>query len=790
MEKPAQVPVDPALLDLIRSYQFLRRYKILRPLGQGGMGLVLLAEDRESGDKVAVKVLLGEVSERSLKRFQREARTLLVLNHPGTVSLRDYGIEPRPFLVMDYIEGKSLKEAVDESLKFEGRVPDLNETVTLFSQLTETLRYCHDKGLLHRDIKPANIVLGANNRAVLVDFGLVKRNMKNSSVIEGYTQKLSMTGEVVGTVSYMSPEQLEDSRNLGPASDVWSLGASLYYALTGELPFEYRSMTEFISAKLNSEPQSARKHNPELPQWLDELCLACLKRQPEDRLTLIEFEEKLKQAGKKPRSMKFIIVTVLLLFAVCLSVFLVPKEEPLAWKLLQARKQWTKEESVDFVGKTLALDAQLRINDIPVTLDDKGAFQFSCPLKEGENKVTVTLRRDNKTVTESFLVFRDNEPPQLVSTARKVGRFSVVPGTDWQGRIDDQSLARFEVNGFTQSLREGQFRVSFPDGLKAYEMNWSAVDKVELKSTGQALVLSEATAQAAVKALRDRASWALLDERLQDFVAQSVAKELGENFEWLGCENFQCEDLAHRLAVFRHKKTGILFHLIPGGRFILGAPDLKEELEFCLANQRDYPRQWIYREKAQRELLIPPFLVARTELSLRQWHTVADGQTPEKRADWPVAGLTFLQFKSWLTRAGDGLRLPSEAEWEYFCRAGSRTRFYWGNELSSEYAWTRENTNDAHSVLEHKKTNAFGLVDTLGNVKEWCEDHWSNTYASGPKDHRPRLRKDTALRVYRGGSYNRYVSKGRVTYRNGMSETESKQNFDVGIRVVLSLPRQ
>ncbi|MDF1664814.1 MAG: serine/threonine-protein kinase, partial [Planctomycetota bacterium] len=300
MEKHSNLPTDQAILDLIRSYKFLRRYKIHRPLGQGGMGLVLLGEDRQSGDEVAIKVLLGKVSERGLQRFKREAKTLGVLNHPGTVRLRDYGTEPRPYLVMDYVKGRTLKQAVDESLKFEGRVPELSWTLDLFLQLSKVLSHCHSKGLLHRDIKPANVLLDSEDKAVLVDFGLVKRRAGSDDFIEGFTEKLSKTGEIVGTVSFMSPEQLggKDFGELGPATDVWSLGATLFYCLTGRLPYEFSNMTEFVSAKLSTDPSSPRKFNPELPQWLDKLCLDCLNRVPTERPSLSAFQRALEHRSE------------------------------------------------------------------------------------------------------------------------------------------------------------------------------------------------------------------------------------------------------------------------------------------------------------------------------------------------------------------------------------------------------------------------------------------------------------------------------------------------------------
>lgn len=791
MAKHSELPSDQAILDLIRSYKFLRRYKIHRPLGQGGMGLVLLGEDRESGDEVAIKVLLGKVSERGLQRFKREAKTLGVLNHPGTVRLRDYGTDPRPYLVMDYVKGRTLKAAVDESLKFHGRVPDLSWTLDLFLQLSKVLSHCHEKGLLHRDIKPANVLLNSEDKAVLVDFGLVKRKAGSDDFIEGFTEKLSKTGEIVGTVSFMSPEQLggRDFGELGPATDVWSLGATLFYCLTGRLPYDYHNLTDFIAAKLSTDPLRPRKFNSGIELWLEELCLDCLQREPESRPSLAEFQRAVEHRRQDRKSRLWLLVPALLLLSfLSAGLFLLGPGEELGWRKLAAREVWTRSETVEIIGQSTTTDASLIIDGFPVVIDSDGAFRHSYVLRNGENKIAVELMKGGHRLLETLTVVRDDEAPKLRDIAHEIGSYSVVPSQYWQGSIEDLSLSQFEVNGFVQGTRDGQFRVAFSDAPKVHLMNWRAKDKVGFESSGIARVLSNESVAKAFDGLNDRMAWNRLDPSLQDFVATNASLALGAKFEFMACETFQCGTLKHRLAVFRHRATGIRFHLIPGGRFILGAPDLKKELDFCRRTKANYPTQWIYRERAQREVRVLPILVSQTEITVRQWHAVIGGKAP-KRGDWPVEGVSFLKAKKWLERVGAGLRLPSEAEWEYFARAGARTRFFWGDEFNKDYAWTRESTNVAHSVLEHKeKTNAFGLLDTLGNVHEWCEDHWHNDYSGGPKDHKARTRSDSTVRVFRGGSYNRHAAKNRVTYRNGMSENESKQSFDMGFRVVVTLP--
>ncbi|MDF1664708.1 MAG: SUMF1/EgtB/PvdO family nonheme iron enzyme, partial [Planctomycetota bacterium] len=508
-----------------------------------------------------------------------------------------------------------------------------------------------------------------------------------------------------------------------------------------------------------------------------------------ERPSLSAFQRALehRSEGHKPW-LGIAIAAILLLILLTLAVsFFVPEDE-LRWEKFPESQQWTQGETVDIHGQSSRSDAALTIDEKSVKIEFDGSFNYSYLLKDGENRVRLELTKGDQKLVDTLTIVRDKQAPKLIDRATKIGNYSVLPGPEWHASVEDLCLDQFEVNGFVQASREGQFRVAFSAAPKVYMMKWRAKDKVGLSSSGGALVLTQESVDFAFEGLKDRTAWNRLDPSLQDFVAMSVSLDLGSAFELKGCETFQCGALKHRLAVYHHKKTGARFHLIPGGRFILGTPDLKRELDFCRRTKVNYPTEWIYRERAQREVLVLPVLVSQTEVTVRQWYSIIDEDMP-KRADWPVAGKSFLKVKQWLKQVGQGLRLPSEAEWEYFSRAGSRTRFFWGPELNKDYAWTRESTKDAHSVFEHKeKTNAFGLLDTLGNLHEWCEDHWHNDYSGGPKDHKPRQRPDSTLRVFRGGSYNRYAAKNRVTYRNGMSETETKQAFDVGFRVVVSLP--
>ena len=201
------------------------RYEIIEPIGQGGMGIVYKAKDRKLGRIVAIKRLLkgSEGSERAIKRFRQEATAIASLNHFNIVQIYDIGEDDQGlFISMEYIEGKSLRD----KLQREGALSEA-EVIDIMIQLCQGLKVAHKRGIIHRDIKPSNILLTEFGIPKLADFGLARVMARTS---------LSLTGIVLGTIDYMSPEQQTDSAKADERSDIYSLGMTMYEMLTGEAP--------------------------------------------------------------------------------------------------------------------------------------------------------------------------------------------------------------------------------------------------------------------------------------------------------------------------------------------------------------------------------------------------------------------------------------------------------------------------------------------------------------------------------------------------------------------------
>jgi predicted Ser/Thr protein kinase len=254
-------------------------YLIDREIARGGQGVVYAGRHEASGRRVAIKILLDRDPNQAT-RFRREAQALLHLRHPNLLEVIEVGEwGGRPFLVTELIEGATLKDIV-----VRGGVPPAERVVELLTPVAAALETCHREGILHRDVKPANVLVDtASGRIVLVDFGLVRRAVNSGGSLDLTGGGLSSTGEMVGTPSYMAPEQLDNDDSMGPTVDVYGLGSTLFYLLTGEPPYDGSSIYNVATKLLKDPPPDPRSSREGVPAPLAELCLRCLAKEPEQR---------------------------------------------------------------------------------------------------------------------------------------------------------------------------------------------------------------------------------------------------------------------------------------------------------------------------------------------------------------------------------------------------------------------------------------------------------------------------------------------------------------------------
>ncbi len=272
-------------------------YRIVRELGRGGMGIVYLAEQEHLGRRVALKLLAARhaASEKALERFEREVRAVARLSDPNIVAIYDVGrVEGQPFFTMEYVEGRTLHDLLHD-LRQGRRAPEslrgsdlvdtalgvtwpeslrqnwIDATCYVVSHMADALSHVHAQGIVHRDVKPKNILLSRDGRVLLFDFGVARVDTEAA---------MTVSGEFVGTPFYVSPEQVDPPDNgVDERTDIYSLGVTLYEALTLEVPFEGESPQQIFKRITQREPKSIRQLNSQVPRDLQTVCAMAMARE-------------------------------------------------------------------------------------------------------------------------------------------------------------------------------------------------------------------------------------------------------------------------------------------------------------------------------------------------------------------------------------------------------------------------------------------------------------------------------------------------------------------------------
>jgi formylglycine-generating enzyme required for sulfatase activity/tRNA A-37 threonylcarbamoyl transferase component Bud32 len=313
-------------------------YEILGELGRGGMGVVYKARQRKANRLIALKMILGSrhASLQDKVRFQIEVEAVARLQHPNIVQLYEAGEQgDLPFFSLELCEGGSLDH------KLGGKPLPPRAAAELAEKLARAMHYAHARGVIHRDLKPANVLLTADGVPKITDFGLAKRTDRGGN--------LSLSGTVMGTPSYMAPEQAAGkSRDVGPAADIYALGAILYELLTGGPPFKEPSAFQTMQRVLAEEPDAPSRRRPGTPGDLDVICLKCLQKDPRGRyptaLALAEdlrcflagepitarpagaLERSLKWARRRPAAAGLLVASAALVVLVIVSLVVVSSQ--------------------------------------------------------------------------------------------------------------------------------------------------------------------------------------------------------------------------------------------------------------------------------------------------------------------------------------------------------------------------------------------------------------------------------------------------------------------------------
>jgi len=811
-------------------------YRILAELGRGGQGIVYRAQDERVGRTVALKVLtaLGPGSSDARRRFQREAAIASRLSHAHIRTVYEADLEDGvPYIAMEFVDGASLAQRIEEArgrpvsqgsrwLRLDEPRAELTAILVLFEKVARALHHAHEAGVVHRDVKPANVLVTAKGEPVLSDFGLAGATAPEQLA-------LTLTGDVLGTPAYMSPEQLSlGGTHLDRRTDVYSLGASLYECLTLAPPFQAATREALHQLVLTRDPVRPRRLNPTVPRELEVVVEVAMEKDRDrryqtaealaDDLRRVRLHEPIlaRPAGPVLRLVRWSQRNPVLAAATLVTgVLLAGIAGVYAWK---NREVNARNEELVTRGQELetALDQvreeaarTLREKERVTRLKDRRTLRLLLeradglypPLPErieameawlGDAErlaASLPLHREALAAMESRRAAASSSPAEPADEEEAwihellvelVGELETFEGP--QGRVAD-------VRGRLTRARE-----IGPRTLDAHRADWSAaIERVRADPRFGGLAL---VPQVGLVPLGPDP-----DSGLEEFL------------HWLTQDPdapLPTRDAEGRLPAVGNG-TGILLALLPGGTFLQGCTT-----DPAGPNFDPIPRE---REGPVHPVTLDPFFLAKHELTRGQWQRIS-GQTDPSHFDratawrmketdfrrYPVESVSWIQCREELSRAG--LVLPTESRWEYACRAGTDTPWsfgsdsrefvhyanladetyaqFWGGKLPYEQGY--DDGFGAVAPVGSYRPNAFGLFDLHGNVEEWCADvHGSYLGGHAPGDGLLLEPDDIEGRILRGGCFDTNRIGARTASRGWLQEDRSRS--PVGVRAARELTR-
>ncbi len=771
-------------LDAIRE-EFAGKYEILQLLGYGGMGALYKARQKKPERLVVLKLMLHGrfASEKYRMRFAREAQAVARLKHPGIVSVYEFGeVNGQPYFTMEYVEGSNIKEyALGRSLEKE-------EICQIILKVCRAVAYAHQRGVIHRDIKPSNILVDGTGNPRLLDFGLARLNSEH--VPEGIN--MTEAGEVMGTPSYMSPEQtLGRPEEIDMRSDVYSIGVLFYELLTAQLPYQvdHAHSLESLHTIREAVPPRLSDIQPRVDNDLDAIVLKCLEKHRDMRYqSAVEVAEDISRylrgqpVEARPatslyhlRKLTWRHRNVFVPLAVAAVLVIALTAAFMAYMIRQKRQAET--------GMAAAQQEKQEI------------IQFLGELKAVRTGVDNLLAQGRWSEAYSAAAFAEKHLPEDAGLAGYTdlvgGRIgNATAGEPEQIALLIEDLHFDDARSRMTQLRDLAETVGLPelaaqlkdlaDGFD--EACWRSAMRYMQRNGGSVWVLEKFLAECSTSANAEFAKSMLREKRTSirytewPFDAAEAARRQTETVGTMGIKARQSVSLGADLALD--------LMLVPAGEFMMGAA----EAEGFSADQNP----------PHRVRITEPFYLGTTETTRAQFEAVT-GRTlapPEGYEDadavgdlpaavsWQEAHLfcTELSRRTQLT-----FRLPTEAEWEYACRAGCKNVYGEaedGDRLP-DCAWYVDNAEGKPHPVGQKQPNAWGLSDMRGNVQEWCEDWYdSRYYFSSPVDN-PTGPNKGRYKALRGGSWADDAAELQAAYRKAAEPEGARPMYGFRVRVDL-----
>lgn len=730
-------------------------YDVLETLGRGAFGVVLKAFDENLQRVVAIKVLTPELAATSpaRKRFLREARSSAAVRHENVVSIYAVENDPIPYLVMEYVPGQTLQQRLNE------RGPlDLPDVLRLGKQIAYGLDAAHRQGLIHRDIKPSNILLedGVDERVKITDFGLA-RTADDASITQ--------SGIIAGTPMYMAPEQVQ-GRQLDQRADLFSLGSVLYQMLSGRPPFRAATTVAVLKRVAEDAPRPIREIIPDVPDWICRLIGHLHAKAPDDRYSSAkDVGDTLAQCladvqdGRKPR--------------------------------IQAPWRSAGNSTAKATGKRP--NGAGRLTRRPLLTAAVVAFMSLVGLgateATGVTKLAATVVR--LTTGRGTLVIESDDPELRIAID---GDEVTVRG----GSVQELTLRPGEHK--VAAVKDGQ---ALKQELVTVTRNGRTVLRMSLESDGAVSKSPDVSISPDVPArlTSPPAAEAPFDAKHAKEYQQAWAESLGRPIEYTN-------------------SVGMSFVIIPPGEFTAGA-DPREMEEALRHADNPHWRQCVAGgSPAHKVILTRAIYFGVHEVTQEQYtqvmgrnpsHFSASGADQSEAERRPVDSVSWVDAAEFCVKlseleklqplyavdgetvsmlAGTGYRLPTEAEWEFACRAGTMTKYWTGSDDQGvlQAGWLPAISQRGTHAVGQLEGNAFGVFDTHGNVWEWVQDRWGPHYYAQFAERAavdPLGPPAGDYRVLRGGSWFHHVSLCRSAAR--LYDHPTNRNNQMGIRVVLTI---
>ena len=816
--------------DLPRSFG---RFKLLQCLGAGGMGAVFRAQDERLRREVAIKQIRPELvaSESARRRFEREAIAASRLDHPALCRVFESGaVDGMPFLVMQLVHGTSLERRIRAAVRGEDSVlpgmangmpttrsgadgvEDMSRLLEFFAKVADALHHAHERGLVHRDVKPANIMVSADGAPVVLDFGLVRDE-------SGQDWSLTSTGAMIGTPNYMAPEQLlVGTLPLDRRTDVYALGVSLFQALTLRLPFDAPTLLELQHQIVRLPLPNVRRLNPQVSRDLQIVLERALDKDPQRRFrTAAAFAEDLR--------------------AIVAAGPIAARPNGVGLRLLR----WTQRNPVaaTFVGllstgfgvsSWLFADAEAARSDTRTQLDRFNRLAAVNRLEHAETvarelfppwpelipqyqeflaKQVAPMQRELERTRATMAELAAPAPPE--TELEEVEARSILLRT--LRELEPKLAAFVGDNGTVADVtrRLASASTIAARSVDANDGRWpaaiaaiSAADDVVASSRYRGLQLTPQMGLAPIGMDPESKLWEFHD-------VDSAAPGAGT----------PVRDAATGRLVMT-AETGVVFVLVPGGEFLMGAqaddpkaPHYEPDDPISGGSAMEHDERPVHR------VTLGPFLLSKYEVTQAQWQRWRGNAPSRFRAGFdfgvpgvrdpgptnPVEGISWLDADEVLRQRG--WIMPTEAQWEYACRAGTDTRFSWGADPTA--AWRYANTvdqstkpfedkgfgkgypwNDGHLVhapVGSFLPNPFGLHDMHGNLWEFCRD-WKIGYERSVQAGDGLREVDVSapsprMRVCRGGNFQHVLHLQRCADR--MEVNPNEPTFYNGVRPARAL---